>query len=197
MRGGFFIFAMYSQKIDDQFLADFAKVLNIELTVAQVNAIKLILFECDFYGITDARMVAYILGTCYHECRFMSIREIRAMPGTAVWKMQNRYWHTGFFGRGYCQLTWEKNYRKFTPIVGVDLVANPDAALIPKIGATILVYGMYKGMFSGVGLTKYFPPPPAQPKWLGARRIVNGTFQADLVAKAAKKILPLLENTTA
>lgn len=184
---------MYLQKVDnDIWLASLARTLNMTLTRAQGDAVRLLAAESDAYSIKDPRQVAYILATCYHECRFKSIREIRAPRGSAVWKMQNRYWASGYYGRGFSQLTWEKNYKKFSPIVGIDLVDNPDFALRPNVGAKILVVGMKLGLFSGVGLDRYFPPGGGS-FWLAARRIVNGTFQADRVAAAAKKILPLLE----
>lgn len=183
---------MYLEKIDnDLWLAKLAAALGMKLTAAQGKAVRLLAAQCDENFITDPRQVAYILATCYHECRFKSIREIRAKHGSPVWKMQNRYWATGYYGRGFSQLTWERNYRKFSPIVGVDLVRSPDEALKPEIGAKILVVGMKGGLFSGVGLDRYFRPGGGA-FWLAARKIVNGTFQADKVAAAAKKILPLL-----
>jgi predicted chitinase len=126
----------------------------------------------------------------YHECRFRSIKEIKAKEGTAVWEMQKKYWHTGYYGRGFSQLTWQRNYAKFSPIVGRDLVASPDDALIPDVGAKIIVHGMVTGMFTGKALKGYFTDTKTD--WLNARRIVNGTFMADKVADAAKKIHPLL-----
>lgn len=201
-RGVFNSEIMYLQKVNnDVWLARLARTLEMKLTASQGNAVRLLAAECDSQGITDARQVSYVLATCYHECRFKSIPEIRAKKGTNIWKMQNRYWYTGFFGRGFSQLTWLKNYRKFSPVVGVDLVKNPDAALIPEVGAKILVFGMLHGTFvangleSGIRLSKYFPPG-GTPLWMGARRIVNGNFQAVLVAEAAKKILPMLTENT-
>lgn len=43
-----------------------------------------------------------------------------------------------FKGRGYVQLTGRANYTKFGPIVGVDLVNNPDQANDPLVAANIL-----------------------------------------------------------
>lgn len=184
---------MFLQIVDsDTWLASLAATLKMKLNAEQGRAVRLIAAECDAQGIVDPRQVAYILGTAYHECRYRSIKEIRAHPGSAIWKMQNAYWQTGYYGRGFCQLTWLKNYRKFSSIVGLDLVKNPDEVLRPEVGAKILVVGMKQGLFSGVGLDKYFPLPPAEPNWLSARKIVNGTFQADRVAIAAQKILALL-----
>lgn len=45
---------------------------------------------------------------------------------------------SNFKGRGYVQLTGRANYTKFGPIVGVDLVQNPDQANDPQIAAGLL-----------------------------------------------------------
>ncbi len=172
-------------------------VLREPISPIQMRSVYLLLKEADINGITDRNQMAYVLATCWHECRFKSIKEIRAKPGTKIWRLQNAYWLTGYYGRGFSQLTWLKNYRKFKTIVGVDLVAQPDKALEPEIGAKILVYGMVNGSFTGLGLlsanklSKYFKPMET-PDWIGARQIVNGTFQAEKVASAAVKILSVI-----
>lgn len=192
---------MVTAQIDDNWLAKLAATLEMKLTKAQGDAVRLIVLECERQMVTDPRQIAYILGTVHHECRYKSIKEIRANPnGDAmqrkVYKMQNAYWNTGYYGRGFSQLTWAKNYRKFSPVIGVDLVKNPDLALKPEIGAKILVFGMSHGTFvsngleSNTRLSTYFNNDRTD--WFNARRIVNGVFRAEMVAEAAKKILPLL-----
>lgn len=185
-------------QVTDEWLASLARALNTKLKKVQGDAIRAILFECDRQEVKDARHIAYILATAYHECRFLSIPEIRAKAGSPVWKMQEAYWYTGFYGRGLCQLTWERNYRKFAVVAGVDLVQNPDKMLDVAIGAKVLVFGMMNGSFTALNLssknnlTRYFNDKQAD--FMGARRIVNGTFQADKVRDAALKILPLIEH---
>ena len=181
---------MYSKQITENFLAELAATLKMKLTREQGNAVRLIAIECDNQGVSDVRQVSYILATVYHECRFKSIKEIRAKPGTVVFKMQEKYWHTGYYGRGFSQLTWKKNYQKFSPIVGLDLVSKPDLALKPEVGAKIIVHGMRKGLFTGVSLDNYFSV--TRTDWFNARRIVNHIFKAQMVADAAINILPLL-----
>ena len=178
---------MYEKLITTRFLAMFCAAANVRMTKEQGENCRIIAAMCDHECVHDPRHVAYILGTVHHECRFKSIKEIRAKAGTPVWRMQEKYWHAGYYGRGFCQLTWKKNYEKFSPVVGFDLVKNPDAVLRPDIGAMILVYGMKNGSFTANGLTstnrlsKYFPLNPGNDQWEAARKIVNGTFQADQV----------------
>lgn len=185
---------MFQERITEEFLAGLARVLKMRLTRLQGDCIRLIATYADEYKIEDVKQVAYMLATCYHECRFKSIVEIRAQKGTSIYRMQNKYWASGYYGRGYVQLTWKQNYAKFTPIVGYDLVKFPNLVLRPQIGARILVVGMKDGLFSGKKLADYFPSKEAggPADWLNARRIVNGNFQDELVAKAAVKILGIL-----
>lgn len=188
---------MFSVLITDTLLASIAREFKMALNRTQGDAVRHIAAFADREGLTDVRQLAYIIATAYHEARFKPIAEIRAKPGTAVRRMQDRYWHTGYYGRGLCQLTWKRNYQKFQDLLGLPLVENPDLVLDVKVSAEILVVGMLRGLFSGKKLGAYFPPPPADADWLGARKTVNGTFQADRVEYAAKKILVLLYDAAA
>jgi len=188
---------MFQNKITDECLAEMCRLLKTTMTVKQGAAVRLIVAECDNHGVPDMRMIAYILGTVYNECRFKSIPEKRAKTGTDVWKLQERYWHTGYYGRGYSQLTWKKNYEKFSAILGIDLVTKPDRVLEPEIGAKIIVNGMLNGLFTGRKLSTYFNDRVCD--WMGARSIVNGKlpgqrygFMAKECAEASKKIYDVL-----
>lgn len=92
--------------------------------------------------------IAYILETVNWECRFIPRMEKRA-GRSQEWlrKLQARYWGTGFMGRGYAQITWKDNYRKFSPVVGADLVEYPDMANRPDIGMHIVCHGFKHGWF--------------------------------------------------
>lgn len=142
------------------------------------------------HGIKDLGQVAYILATVAHECTFRSIREIRAQPGTEVRRMQDRYWSSGYYGRGFCQLTWRRNYQKFSDLLNLPLVEQPDMVLQPQIGADILVLGMRDGLFSGRSLAHYILGEKRD--FIRARRIVNGNFQASRVAAHAERLYTLL-----
>jgi len=182
---------MFQYRITDGFLLSLATNFKTPLKKDQGDCIRLICKYADDYQITDVRMVAYMLATAYHECRFQAIKEIRAQPGTKIYDLQNRYWNTGFYGRGYVQLTWEKNYQKFSDLLNQDFVGNPDLVLVPENAAKILVHGMVNGSFTGKKLSDYFKEGNL-PDWLGARRIVNGTDQAERIAQQAQKMHALL-----
>lgn len=47
-----------------------------------------------------------------------------------------------YIGRGYVQLTWKENYRKFGNALGIDLINHPDLANVPEFSWQILELGM-------------------------------------------------------
>jgi putative chitinase len=48
-------------------------------------------------------------------------------------------------GRGFNQLTFKGNYKKYGDLIGVDLVGNPDSANDPKVAAKIALAFLTKG----------------------------------------------------
>jgi hypothetical protein len=81
-----------------------------------------------------------------------------------------------YAGRGYVQLTGRANYAQY------GLADNPDDAMKPEIAARVLKDGMEKGRFTGKSLKDYLPGD-----YIGARRIVNGTDRAQMIADYAVK----------
>ena len=146
-----------------------------------------IIAEASKYGVTDLGQLAYILATTIGESNVRPIKEYRAAEGTALRKTQDAYWYTGYYGRGYVQLTWKANYEKFAQFTGADLVGNPDLALRPDIAAKIIAYGMKNGSFTGKKLSDYISG--AKQDFENARRIINGTDKASQFAGYARKIL--------
>ena len=62
----------------------------------------------------DVRHVAYALATVKHETAdtYHPIKEYRARAGSKGRANQDRYWLSGYYGRGYVQLTWKKKLRE-------------------------------------------------------------------------------------
>lgn len=122
---------------------------------------------------------AYLLATIRKEVghNFTPIREIKDGSGGTIWrKYQSKYWNTGFFGRGYVQLTWRDNYATFDKLLGMGgrLLSNPDLALQHETAYKILAIGCVKGLFrKGFSLSKMLPKG-VKPNYLAARQIVNG-----------------------
>ena len=138
---------------------------------------------------SDLRFIAYSLATAYHEtARSMApIRELGQGRGRAYGNPVPPY-NQVYYGRGYVQLTWKRNYANATRslvrhnVVGsdVDLVRNPDLAMRPDIASGILVFGMLEGWFTGRKLVDYFSGTRSD--WVDARVIINGHDRAALIA---------------
>jgi putative chitinase len=139
--------------------------------------------------------VAYFLATIYWESgrTFQPVREKRA--GThqvKVRALQDRYWHTGAYGRGYVQITWPENYEKF----GLKKREDYDRALEPLTAYTIATIGMEQGEFAKdkLGrkhtLARYIKKDKID--YIGARRIINGTDKAEIIAGVAMSMERIL-----
>lgn len=144
---------------------------------------------------------AYVLATAHHETgRFRFMEEIGQGKGRdygrPVTLIRGRT--ATYYGRGYVQLTWLQNYARMGLKLGLNLVETPDLARQPDIAARILWEGMIAGDFTGKALSDYLPRGALGDRALGAdyfeafvaaRRIVNGTDRAELIAGYAVEFL--------
>lgn len=102
--------------------------------------------------LTSARIVAYSLGTIAAETAgFVPITELPSRYNTllggepySAYEMRGALGNSQrgdgarFPGRGYIQLTGRANYAKYGERIGVDLLADPDAANDPQTAANLL-----------------------------------------------------------
>jgi len=151
---------------------------------------------------TRIREIAYLLATVKGETGFFQpVREKRANPQRQpdLFKLQQRYFPSGFFGRGYVQLTFEDNYRnagvKLTgKTVALDsccgppraitigpetFVKEPNLVLQPGVSYLILARGMREGWFrSRPNGARFklsdFIKDGQPPDYVNARNIING-----------------------
>ncbi|RWM11234.1 MAG: hypothetical protein E5X53_17305 [Mesorhizobium sp.] len=202
--------------INRNFLFDYAR-LNLfdgRMTQSQVNGIIAILNNWEpALSTLDDRWLAYMLATAHHETgrtmqpvretfaatdqRAIAILE-RAWAAKRLHWVTNPYWRPdsegkSWLGRGLVQLTHKANYERIGRLLKVDLVANPDLAMQPLVAANIMVRGMIDGIFTRYRLSQFFDGQKAD--WRNARRIINGTERADLVASYAKKYYAALSYT--
>ncbi|MCP3972048.1 MAG: hypothetical protein GY717_17325 [Rhodobacteraceae bacterium] len=90
-----------------------------------------------------------------------------------------------WYGRGFVQLTWERDYHKAGTELGVDLTTDPAKVMQPEISAEILVIGSLEGWFTGKKLADYITLQ--RPNYRGARRIINGTDKAAAIVEIARE----------
>lgn len=152
-----------------------------------------------------SNLFAYILATVHHETArtYQPIREFKEGKGKPYGKLvtaPDGTFHK-YYGRGYVQLTWLKNYIKMSArlkrISSLHkkrvinwLASEPDLALEPKIALDILITGMMYGDFTGKRLATYI----AKRDYVGARKVVNGTDKAELIARYAVKFEACFDN---
>lgn len=150
------------------------------------GAIAAIRAECQKQGIGSPEQIAYVLATVDWETghTFKPVRE--AFWKDEEWRRRNLSRYYPHYGRGYVQLTWEANYRKYSEILGIDLVNNPDLAMVPATAAFILVHGFRTGAFTGMKITNYINDDGAD--FYNARRCINGV-EAEEIAAIAEKFL--------
>ncbi len=156
-----------------------------KLTADQVAGCEHILDEWERRGLTDLRWLAYMLATVKWETDH-TMQPIREGGGLKYLKSKKYY---PWYGRGYVQLTWQPNYKKFRDRVfklfGVDICADPDLAMKANVAAFIMFEGTIGGEFTGKKLADYFNAKVTD--WIGARRIINGTDRAAEIATIAKQ----------
>lgn len=151
------------------------------LSQKQVDGVEALLAAT---GNLPASWRAYLLATAKHETAntMQPIAEYGKGRGRPYGK-PGKYGQPQY-GRGYVQLTWDANYEKADKALGLGgaLLRDFDLAMQPTVAAQILVRGCSEGWFTGKKLGDYLPGD-----YRGARRVVNGTDRADLIADYAKK----------
>lgn len=140
---------------------------------------QLIIEEAKKKGILRNQL-AYILATAYHETAH-TMKPVKEYGGETYLKSKRYY---PYVGRGYVQLTWDYNYRKAGDKLGIDFIKNPALLLESRYSIPILIIGMMEGWFTGKKVSDYITLQKSD--FVGARRIVNGTDRADLIAGYAK-----------
>lgn len=98
-----------------------------------------------------------------------------------------------YYGRGLVQLTWHENYEKAGRALKMDLLNYPELVLQLNISVDILFLGMFEGWFTGKKLSDYIG---AKTNFVGARKIINGTDKATLIASYASIYLAALRKAS-
>jgi hypothetical protein len=156
---------------------------RLKATSSRKDVQSAIVRECKRQGLTLTSQIAYVLATVQHETNntFKPVREAYWL--TEEWRRKNLRYYP-YYGRGYVQLTWSHNYKKYGEILGIDLLGNPDKVMDPNIALFILVDGMSKGRFTGKKLGTYINGTTIN--FLGVRNVVNPGDKPALIADYAK-----------
>ena len=165
------------------------------------------------YARRDDRWLAYALATTHHETD-MKMQPINEYGGNRYYfdmydiagkrpEVARRLGNTQagdgvrFHGRGFVQLTGRTNYTGMQTKFGVDLTAsdaNADRVLGPELAAAIMFSGMERGVFTGKKFADYFNGEDED--WVNARRIINGTDKANLIAGYGRAYYAAISYTT-
>lgn len=146
---------------------------------------QLIIDTCLKHGLLR-NQAAYVLATAWHETAH-TMKPVREYGGETYLRKKKYY---PYVGMGFVQLTWLENYQKATKELGVDFVSDPKKLLQPVYSAEILVIGSKEGWFAGDKkgrhkLSRYITLTKSD--YVNARRIINGTDKASLIAGYAKE----------
>lgn len=175
------------------------------LTQSQIDGMNAIFNAFSAAGQSSLKYLAYILATAFHETggRMQPVREGFASTDAAARKSVAARSYaapdptTGFvyYGRGLVQITWAENYKRLGNLLGIPLYTYPDMALQLDISARIIVEGMLRGIsgrgdFTGKSLEDFFAGDKEDA--IGARKIINGTDKAQLIATYYKAFLDSL-----
>ena len=150
--------------------------------------------------------VAYMLATAYHETAFTmkAITEYGGVSyfdkydtGSLAKALGNTPEKDGdgykYRGRGHVMITGYSNYKKFTDILGINLVDSPDLALDPIVSAKILVIGSLQGTFTAKRLSQYIKYGLEYNEWVNARKVINGVDDNKMIADHAIKFLQCIK----
>ncbi|PSH68499.1 carboxypeptidase [Phyllobacterium brassicacearum] len=159
---------------------------------------RLLVESCEREGLLR-NQCAYVLATAWHETgAYKYMREIWG-PTSAQKRYEGRK-DLGntvagdgkkFMGRGFVQITGRRNYTDWSRRLGLDLLKEPQLAEQPEMAVHIIVKGMKLGTFTGKKLDDYVTLSKSD--FVNARRIINGTDKAALIAGYAEQFDDLLK----
>jgi len=174
-----------------------AKLFLGTLSQYQVDGMTAILDEWERRALKDLRWLAYMLATVKWETAhtMQPIAEYGRGRGYA-YGVPDPVTGQTYYGRGFVQLTWKRNYDALGKLLHVDLVNHPDRALELPVATQILFEGMMRadsgvGDFTGLALEDCFNA--THEDWLRARAIINGTDKAREIADMGKAFHAVLE----
>jgi predicted chitinase len=100
---------------------------------------------------------------------FYPLRELHAnaLRQPDLYRQQEKYWGTGFYGRGLIQTTHRANYQAVEDATGLPVVAQPDLLLQPQPAAAALAIYFHSHNLHLAAM---------QQDWRKCRKLVNGGY---------------------
>ena len=178
-------------------------VFNGALSAVAIDNMEIIL---DYWFAKHAKrpieQLAYILATVRREVgsNMAPVRETFAksdeeartkLAGKVYAQPAGEHGHA-YYGRGYVQLTWLRNYERQQKKLGIPFVENPDLALRREHAINILVEGMLEGDFNEQGHGLGYYVNETRQDFFEARRTVNMLDHAKEIAGNARAFLEAL-----
>ena len=177
------------------FFDEYRKHLDKNLSQKEVDAIdKFLDLTNKSYSTFKTVEWAYIFATVYHETNTTWLPVIEAYWKSDDWRRRNLTRYYPYFGRGFVQLTWLYNYRKFTKLLGLPLDKNPELACDFDTAFKILLIGCKDGIYTGKAIGDYVTD--GKPNFIQMRRVINGNDKAELISDYAKEFQRILNIST-
>ncbi len=139
------------------------------------------------------QQMAYVAATVHHEtgATYGTFKEQRQVATDTprrkeVKRLQDRYWNTGYYGRGPVQLTWKAEYEWAEKATGRPLLSDPDLLLrdLP-LGYEVTIKTMTDPSINGKCMNDYLNENKTD--YVDCRRVVNILDQAQKIAGYAEK----------
>lgn len=149
----------------------------------KLGCTQLLIDECKAQKLLR-NQAAYVLATAFWETAhtMKPVEEGYWLRNAEAWRKKNlRYWP--WYGRGFVQLTWEKNYQKAARELGIPFDKDPSLALLPGPATKVAVTGMREGWFTTRDLDDFIDLKHSD--FFNARTIINGHDRAQDVANIA------------
>ena len=184
--------------LGDRYLAAF----NIRDIKNVSNLLKLVkTISTDPY-VRDRRDCAYMLATTKHETShtFKPVREIGSNTYFSKYAYNTQKGRelgntrpgddVLYSGRGFVQITGRGQYARLGKRLNIDLEAKPELALDWDVAYKIMSIGMGEGLFTGKRLAQFRTQTTTD--YVGMRRVINGSDEAETIAAYARTFYKLL-----
>ncbi|MCP4319019.1 MAG: carboxypeptidase [Hyphomicrobiales bacterium] len=174
-----------SRRIAIERVAETQNILEMDVSSKKATR-KAIAVLCRHMGIGLKPQIAYVWATAQWETAHIFEPVKEAFWLSENWRKRNLRYYP-YYGRGYVQLTWKRNYQNYEDVLAENLVGNPDLALDKRIALFVLAHGFKLGTFTGRRIEQYININNTD--FRNARRCINGLDRWSDIMKIAEDYL--------